>query len=204
VLSSQPQNPVENRSPKELRAHRQAALVPSMTVAEAQALEADIAERGIQVPLEITAAGVVLDGRHRHRVALALGLETVPVRVIDPPDQLEYMLLAAFQRRHLDTGQRAFLVLELEGYRQRRAEAALRKSANLRNSAEAVTTPPQSQASRHAQSRTRSWSKNTAPLSTRNSGQARSRLTAPCSKPGGRRDTPRLERLRHYLTASST
>jgi hypothetical protein len=59
-----------------LRGHPSAALVPSMTVVEAAALQADIAARGVQVPIEITAAGVVLDGRQRHRAALALNLES--------------------------------------------------------------------------------------------------------------------------------
>lgn len=124
----------ETRSPKDLRAHRQAALVPSMTVAEAEALQVDIALRGIVVPLEITEAGVVLDGRHRHRAALALDLDEVPVRLVEPPDEVEYMLLAAVQRRQLTASQRAATVLELDEYREKRDQAATRRQANLRHS----------------------------------------------------------------------
>jgi N6-adenosine-specific RNA methylase IME4 len=113
-----------------------------MTVLEAKALEADIAERGIQVPLEITEAGVVLDGRHRHRAALALGFEAVPVRVVDPPDQIEYMLLAAIQRRHLSESQRAATALKLHDYQERRARAEARKQANLRNGSVDVADLP--------------------------------------------------------------
>jgi len=113
-----------------------------MTVVEAAALHADIAARGIQVPLDITAAGHVLDGRHRHRVALALGLDSVPVRVVDPPDEVEYMLLAALQRRQLSASQRAALALELEEYRTTRTHAAHRKQANLRNSHVDVASMP--------------------------------------------------------------
>jgi N6-adenosine-specific RNA methylase IME4 len=142
VRSARPKDNLEVRSPGALRGHPEAARVPSMTVDEAGALEVDIAERGIQVALEITEAGVVLDGRHRHRVAVVLGLKEVPVRVVDPPDEIEYMLLAAFQRRHLTASQRAALVLELDEYRQHRDEAATRKQANLRNSVVDVADLP--------------------------------------------------------------
>jgi ParB-like chromosome segregation protein Spo0J len=45
----------------------------------------------MRVPLEITAAGVVIDGQHRLRAAIELGLTRVPVRVIGPQeDTVEY------------------------------------------------------------------------------------------------------------------
>src|SRR4051794_2081719 len=95
------------RSPRELRGHREATRVPCMTVEEADALREDIAARGIQLPLEITAEGVVLDGRMRHRAALELRLEEVLVRIVEPSDEVEYMLLAALRRCHLKPSQRA-------------------------------------------------------------------------------------------------
>jgi N6-adenosine-specific RNA methylase IME4 len=113
-----------------------------MTVVEADAFKADVAERGIQVPLDITKDGVVLDGRHRHRLALELGVEEVPVRIVEPPDEVEYMLLAALQRRQLTGSQRAALALELDDYRARSAEAARRKQANLKNSSVDVASMP--------------------------------------------------------------
>jgi N6-adenosine-specific RNA methylase IME4/ParB-like chromosome segregation protein Spo0J len=136
------QSQIDTRPPQELRGHPQAALVPSMSVAEAEALEADIARRGVVVPLEITEAGLVLDGRHRHRVALKLGLEQVPVRLVDPPDPVEYMLLAALQRRQLSESQRAALVLELAEYREQQARARARRKRNLRNSGLDVASVP--------------------------------------------------------------
>jgi N6-adenosine-specific RNA methylase IME4 len=133
---------VEYRSPKSLRGHREAARIPSMSVDEAAAFEADIAENGIQLPLDITAAGVVLDGRHRHRAALALGLDSVPVRVVEPADEVEYMFRMALVRRHLSAGQKALVVLERDEYRTSRAAAAERKRANLRNGPLDVATLP--------------------------------------------------------------
>lgn len=130
------------RSLRELRGHLEALLVPGMPVDEATALREDIAARGIQVPLEITAAGVVLDGRMRHRAALDLGLEAVPVRIVEPPDEVEYMLLAALRRRHLKPSQRAALALELSEYQAGAEQAALRRKANLRNSTVDVAVLP--------------------------------------------------------------
>jgi len=132
----------QTRPPHSLRCHKHAALVPSMSQTEAEALQADIAERGIQVPLEITTAGVILDGRHRHQAALALGLEEVPVKAIDPARPVEYMLLAAIQRRHLTESQRAALVIELDEYRATATEATSRRQANLRHSGLDVASMP--------------------------------------------------------------
>jgi N6-adenosine-specific RNA methylase IME4 len=139
---AQPNQPVEWRSPRDLRVHPDAGRVPLMRGVEASALHTDIAERDIQVPLDITRDGVVLDGRHRLGIALALGLDRVPVRVVDPPDEVEYMLLAALQRRQLSESQRAALALELDEYRTRHTGAAKRKRANLRNSRLDVASMP--------------------------------------------------------------
>jgi len=103
----------------------------------------DIRRRGLLVPLEITKMNVVLDGHLRLRAATELGLEQVPVRLVAPPDQVEYMLLAALQRRQLTPSQRAALVVELEQYRQRRSGRGKRRLANLRGQpVEVATLPP--------------------------------------------------------------
>jgi hypothetical protein len=49
----------------------------------------------LQVPLEITAAGVVMDGHGRLRAARELGLSELEVRVVEPADELEHILRAA-------------------------------------------------------------------------------------------------------------
>lgn len=156
---TQPREQLELRSPKDLRAHPQAALIPSMTVDEAAGFQADVELRGIMTPLDITEAGVVLDGRHRHRVALALGLEEVPVRIVSPEDEVDYMLAAALQRRHLTPSQRAALAIEHVGYLERRARAAERKKANLRNSGLDVAPLP------HRAGRTREYAAKVAGVS---------------------------------------
>ena len=132
----------ESRSPKDLRGHREAARIPSMTVADWEAFQADVAENGIQWPLDITEAGVVLDSRHRHRAALALGLPEVPVRVVAPDDEVEFMFRSALFRRHLSAGQRALMVLDRADCRAALAGGTNRKQANLRRSGLDVAVLP--------------------------------------------------------------
>src|SRR4051794_660967 len=97
----------EERPVAEVMPHPHGAEVPTLAEDEYQALKADIRERGLLVPLEVTASGQLLDGRARLRAARELGHPTVPVRVTEPRDELEHILLAALQRRHLDPSQRA-------------------------------------------------------------------------------------------------
>jgi N6-adenosine-specific RNA methylase IME4 len=113
-----------------------------MPEAEYEAFRADVEAHGILVPLEITAAGVVLDGRQRLRAARELGQETVPVRVVAAEDELDYMLRAAIFRRQLSPSQRAALVVELVQYRELREQGRKRQRANLRQSSEEATLPP--------------------------------------------------------------
>jgi N6-adenosine-specific RNA methylase IME4 len=102
---------------------------------EYRAFLADVAERGILVPLEVTASGVVLDGRHRHRAARELNLTEVPVRVVSPRDPVEHMLGAALYRRQLTQSQRAAIVIELEEHREAQAAAAARRRAGQNHGA---------------------------------------------------------------------
>ena len=48
-------------------------LLPPLTYDEYQALKADIATRGVQVPIERDEAGNVLDGHHRLRAVGSWG-----------------------------------------------------------------------------------------------------------------------------------
>jgi N6-adenosine-specific RNA methylase IME4/ParB-like chromosome segregation protein Spo0J len=131
-----------DRRPETLRPHPQAELVPAMRPDEYAALRADIEQRGVQEPLAIDLDGTVIDGHHRLRAAFELGLASVPVRVIDPPDQVDYLLTAALQRRQLGESQRTALALKLQRYRQQRQAADRRRRANLRPNTEVATLPP--------------------------------------------------------------
>src|SRR5436309_581341 len=78
----------------ELRLHDRQHLVPPIGKKAFEALVDDIRERGLQSPLAVAAGGVVLDGRARLAAAGLLSLEQVPVRLLQPADEQEYMLSA--------------------------------------------------------------------------------------------------------------
>jgi N6-adenosine-specific RNA methylase IME4/ParB-like chromosome segregation protein Spo0J len=132
--SSTTQTTPSHRPAAELRLHPSCAEVPVMAEAEYESFRADIRERGILVPLEISTEGIVLDGRHRLRAASQLHLKTVPVRIVTPADEHEHVLLAALQRRHLSASQRAALTVELDWYREAKAQAEQNRLANLTSS----------------------------------------------------------------------
>lgn len=96
----------------ELREHPDCGLVPGMREGEYQDLLADVRQRGIVTPLEVT-GDVTLDGRHRLRAAKEIGLAELPVREVelpaDDPGGRSYMLKAAVLRRHLTDDQRAMI-----------------------------------------------------------------------------------------------
>jgi N6-adenosine-specific RNA methylase IME4 len=110
-------------------------LLPPLPAAELRALVEDVRVRGIAVPLEVTAVGIVVDGHLRLRAARELGLEAVPVRVVDPADPFEHMLALALLRRHLSVSQKAALAVERADYLADRDRATERKRANLKNQA---------------------------------------------------------------------
>jgi|SRR5579859_3930036 len=128
-----------------LRPHPAAHTVPAMDDKEYETFRADIANRGIQTPLETTGNGVVLDGHQRLRAAIELAIETVPTTIVKPADEVEYMLLAALRRRQLTPSQRAALIVELDQLHDRRQQARQRSNRNLRRghtTPEAATLPP--------------------------------------------------------------
>jgi len=71
----------------------------------------DVAEHGITMPLDITSAGVVLDGRHRLQAALQTDQRRVPVRVVSPKDEVAYLVRQAVLRRQLTPSQRAAIIV---------------------------------------------------------------------------------------------
>ena len=68
--------PIELRLVSELREHARAGLLPAVTAKAYRTLCVDVERRGLQLPLEVTAAGVVLDGH----VRLAALAEVAPPR----------------------------------------------------------------------------------------------------------------------------
>lgn len=105
---------VRQVAPTALSLHPLAGTVPPATAAEYEALKADIERDGVLEPLSVV-GDVVLDGRHRLRAALELGLEVVPVREVQlgEESELTFILRTALHRRHLSDDQRAVMAARM-------------------------------------------------------------------------------------------
>lgn len=91
-------------------------LFPDLTVDEFEALKADIAERGVMVPVEYDEAGAILDGHHRVRACRELGIKDWPTVTrggMDDEAKAEHVLSLNLSRRHLSREQRRELVARL-------------------------------------------------------------------------------------------
>lgn len=145
--------PTHSERPERLSPHPAAALVPEPSAEEYRALLDDIHRHGVQVPLEVTAEGVVLDGRQRLKAARQLAHKRVPVRVVVPEDELAYILRCALRRRHLSASQKAALAVQLEEVEREREQARRRSLANLQGDAEVATLPPRGEKTRELAAR---------------------------------------------------
>ncbi|GIV51804.1 MAG: hypothetical protein KatS3mg038_2325 [Candidatus Kapaibacterium sp.] len=88
-------------------------LLPHLSEEEFEALKADIAQRGVQVPVEYDEHGNILDGHHRVRACHELGIKDWPriVRVgLSEEEKIEHALALNLVRRHLTREQRQELV----------------------------------------------------------------------------------------------
>lgn len=91
-------------------------LLPELTVDEFAALKADIAKRGVQVPVEYDEDGNVLDGHHRIRACEELGIEEWPCVIrgdLSEEAKIEHVLSLNLNRRHLTREQRRELIADL-------------------------------------------------------------------------------------------
>jgi transposase len=87
-------------------------LLPNLSEKEYENLKADIAERGIQVPIELDEHGNILDGHHRLKACEELGIKDYPsiVRVgMSEEEKTHHILTLNLARRHLNQEQKIAL-----------------------------------------------------------------------------------------------
>jgi ParB-like chromosome segregation protein Spo0J len=106
---------------------------------------ASIRENGILVPLAVKEDGTIISGHRRWQAALALGMETVPVQIVDYADDLdEREAIIEFNRQREKTfSQKMAEAEELEAVERERAER--RRLSNLKRGEEkpeVETLPP--------------------------------------------------------------
>ena len=88
--------------------HPHADLLPQQSEEEFQSLCDDIAEDGLLNPIAVY-QGQILDGRHRHRACLELGISPRYDYLADDIDPLRYVLAQNIVRRHLSPSQLGIL-----------------------------------------------------------------------------------------------
>jgi ParB-like chromosome segregation protein Spo0J len=90
-------------------------VLPSMPPEQFEALKADIAERGVLVPIDVDEQGHILDGHHRYRACTELGVTDFPTVVRPGLNEEERRIFARksnMLRRHLSRKQVRELIAE--------------------------------------------------------------------------------------------
>ena len=83
-------------------------VLPSMDDIQFRALKADIAERGVLTPIDVDEQGYILDGHHRYRACVELGITNFPTILRLNMDESEKRMFARksnMLRRHLNQEQ---------------------------------------------------------------------------------------------------
>jgi ParB-like chromosome segregation protein Spo0J len=102
-----------------LAVHPLAAAFPRLSADDYSALRASIKKNGLYSPIVLSSTGTILDGVHRHRVCLELGVEPRFIQFSElqakSPElsEAEFVYLANLVRRHLTQTQKAALSLHL-------------------------------------------------------------------------------------------
>ena len=126
----------------ELSVHPLAARFPKMSAKEFAELKESIATHGLFEPIVINSNGEILDGRHRHKALVELGLSithvSIPfddVRQDKPLTEEQFIYESNIRRRHLTDDQRVMLAADFAPYFRQEAEE--RKSQSLPKAREA-------------------------------------------------------------------
>lgn len=92
--------------------HPAADLFPMLDGDDLQALADDIAERGLLEPVWVLPDGRLLDGRNRYAACVVAGVDP-DTRTYVGDDPVAFVVSLNIHRRHLTTGQKAMLALDV-------------------------------------------------------------------------------------------
>lgn len=106
------------------------SILPPLTREDYEALKNSIREKGLHYPITVNQHGVILDGYHRYKACLELGVEPrFEVKNFDSPLQEKLFVIEAnLHRRHLNDFQKAELLVKLTEIEKQLAEE-LRKAS---------------------------------------------------------------------------
>ena len=107
-------NQENSQNVKTYEAHPLADIVPAMSAAEYRELAVDVKAHGLREPIALF-EGKVLDGRHRLRACADAGIKP-RYRDFDGDEAaaIAFVLSENLHRRHLDSGQRACVIVDAE------------------------------------------------------------------------------------------
>lgn len=122
-----PLSPVRRLSPGEVRlSEKNRTAFDPLSQSEFERLKADIAERGIIVPLILKADKTLIAGHNRLRAAQDLGLEAVPVQYVEtglsPAQEKAFVIKDNLLRRQLTAEQKSKLIADLYGEQIRQTQ----------------------------------------------------------------------------------
>lgn len=123
-----------------LDCHPYCLAIPEMAEQEFQELKGDIAGSGLLEPI-VLFNGQILDGRHRYRACLELGIEPWFKEFDGPDSLLDYVVSINLRRRHLSESQRAMAMArlcKLERGGDRRSQDFKVPIGTLKNTTEAA------------------------------------------------------------------
>ncbi|MGC8569634.1 MAG: ParB N-terminal domain-containing protein [Nitrososphaeria archaeon] len=112
-----------------MKISRYAMIFPDMEPEEYEKLKEDIKEHGLLEPI-VVKDGEIIDGKHRYRACMELGIEPKFVELPDGISPLEYVIAKNLHRRHLTKDQRAVIAQEILPLLEE--EARHRSMANLK------------------------------------------------------------------------
>ena len=99
----------------DLRLKEKYQVMPDMPPEQFEALKADIAERGVLVPIDVDEHGYILDGHHRYRACVELGItdfSTIVRPGLSEEDRRIFARKSNMLRRHLNRKQVRVLIAE--------------------------------------------------------------------------------------------
>lgn len=108
--------PVQEINPGILKPNKDNKIFNPLPEKEYKRLKEDIAERGIIDPLIIRKDNTLFTGHNRLKIALELGLKTIPVRKVvsslNPKEERKLLVLDNLLRRQLSPAEKESLILE--------------------------------------------------------------------------------------------
>lgn len=124
--------------------HPVAELFPLIEGDDFTQLVDSIRATGLEHPLVLSPDGMLLDGRNRLRACTQAGVAP-RFTVYDGEDITDYVVRVNIQRRHLTTGQKAFIATELLPHYEQEAESRRRSAISVSRRNETVADPPPSE-----------------------------------------------------------